>query len=154
MLTVRIRPIQSSDRSSWEDLCHQYLSFYDSEAVSSHTELLWARLVNVVPEINGVVATEDSKVLGFAHFHFQISSWSSTSHCYLEDLFVDPECRGQGAGAALIEAVKLEALKAEASEMFWITRAGNQKARSLYDRLAGATDFVRYEILLKSRPSN
>jgi len=35
------------------------------------------------------------------------------------------------------------------SELFWITRAGNENARKLYDQIATPSDFVRYEIMLE-----
>ena len=47
--------------------------------------------------------------IGLAHVLFHRSTWSPTTYCYLEDLFVDPARRKTGAGRALIEATYREA---------------------------------------------
>ena len=143
-----IRPISRADRDSWEDLYTSYLDFYESKPIPSSTEILWKRLTSEAPEIQGFVAQCEGQVIGFVHFHYQISSWTHTWHCYLEDLFVSPLLRGLGAGTALIEEVKSAAINHKCSEMFWITRSGNETARKLYDSLASRGDFIRYEIML------
>jgi len=147
-MALTIRPMSISDRISWEKLYIAYLEFYESEPVASSTELLWSRLTQANPEIQGFVAEDEGVVVGIVHFHFQLSSWTHTWHCYLEDLYVDPDKRSQGVGRSLISAVKSSALQKKCSELFWITLAGNKTARKLYDQIAKASDFVRYEIML------
>jgi ribosomal protein S18 acetylase RimI-like enzyme len=88
-------------------------------------------------------------VVGIVHFHYQLSTWAQTWHCYLEDLYVSEDARGKGAARALIEEVKRLAIERKCSELFWITKESNQIARKLYDKVAAVSDFVRYEIRLK-----
>jgi hypothetical protein len=48
----------------------------------------------------GLVAVDEADAtIGIAHVVFHCSTWSATWHCYLEDLFVDPDRCGRGAGA-------------------------------------------------------
>jgi ribosomal protein S18 acetylase RimI-like enzyme len=75
-------------------------------------------------------------------------TWSTEGRCYLEDLFVEPAARGQGAGRALIEATAARAREEGCDELYWITATDNATARRLYDRVATLSDFVRYEIEL------
>jgi ribosomal protein S18 acetylase RimI-like enzyme len=63
-------------------------------------------------------------------------------------LYVDENFRGMGLATALITDVKRAALKKKCSELYWITREGNEIAKRIYDKLATKSDFVRYEILL------
>lgn len=70
--------------------------------------------------------------------------WSVENSCYLQDLYVDPEIRGTGAGRALIEAVHAEAAKAGATGVYWLTQECNKTARQLYDRIGELTPFVKY----------
>lgn len=147
-MLLTIRPMSVSDRVSWEKLYVAYLQFYESEPIASSTELLWSRLTGANPEIQGFVAEDKGVVVGIVHFHFQLSSWTHTWHCYLEDLYVDPGKRSRGVGRSLISALKNSALQKKCSELFWITRAGNKTARKLYDQMATPSDFVRYEIML------
>ncbi len=148
-LTIRVRQIALGDRDDWHGLYLAYLEFYETEPVEASVELVWARLTGDNPEIQGLVAEEDGQVIGITHFHYQVSTWADAGHCYLEDLFVDERSRGKGAAAALIIEVKELAKQRGCSELFWITRSTNQTARRLYDRVASATDFVRYEIKLE-----
>ena len=81
---------------------------------------------------------------GFAHVLFHRSTWSPTYYCYLEDLYVDPLERGQGAGRALIEATFAEADSRQCTRTYWMTERSNDTARRLYDRLAREAGLVQY----------
>jgi ribosomal protein S18 acetylase RimI-like enzyme len=146
---IVIRPIREDDRHSWQKLYYAYLEFYASEPLEPATEILWRRLTAESPIVQSGIAELDGVVVGFVHFHFQISTWTHTWHCYLEDLFVDNNYRGRGVARSLIDEVKRAALEEKCSELYWITREHNTTARKLYDKVASATDFVRYEILLE-----
>ena len=144
-----MRQIALADRADWERLYLAYLEFYESEPIESSTELVWSRLTSASPEIQGLVVEDDGQIVGITHFHYQLSTWTHTWHCYLEDLYVEKRSRGKGAGRALINEVKALATDKGCSELFWITRSMNETARKLYDKVATPTDFVRYEIMLE-----
>jgi len=59
------------------------------------------------------------------HLLFHPSTWSATSYCYLEDLFVSPSVRGGGVGCALIEATYDEADRQGAERVYWLTAHDN-----------------------------
>ena len=148
-MTVTVRQVAIQDKASWQELYISYLKFYESEPVESSTELLWNRLTKVEPEIQGLVAVSNGEIVGIAHFHYQLSTWTHTFHCYLEDLYVKEAERGRGAATALISEVKKSAIEHKCSELFWITKESNHVARKLYDKVAKQSDLVRYEILLE-----
>lgn len=147
-MTVSVRQVELGDKTSWLDLYFAYLKFYETEPDELATELAWQRLTALKPEIQGLVAEENGEIVGIAHFHFQLTTWSKTGHCYLEDLYVKEGSRGKGVATALISEVKRLAIRQECAELFWITKESNQTARKLYDKVATKSDFVRYEILL------
>ena len=68
-----------------------------------------------------------------------------TPVCYLEDLFVLPEARGQGVARRLIEAVFAAADETGASTVYWHTQEFNANGRALYDTLAHRTSFIVYQ---------
>jgi ribosomal protein S18 acetylase RimI-like enzyme len=144
-VTVTVRQVEIQDKASWRELYFAYLKFYESEPVESATELLWNRLTKDEPEIQGLVAVSNGEVVGIAHFHYQLSTWTHTFHCYLEDLYVAEDARGKGVASALIAAVEDLAIQNKSSELFWITKESNTVARKLYERVATLSDFVRYE---------
>lgn len=147
-MSITVRQIEPRDKTSWQELYLAYLKFYDTEPIESGVALVWQRLTGE-PEIQGLVAEFDGAVVGIAHFHYQLSTWSDTFNCYLEDLYVSEEARGKGAATVLIAEVKKLAMEQECSELFWITKGSNALARKLYDKVAVASDFVRYEIKLE-----
>jgi len=147
-MPLTVRQITVQDKAAWHELYLGYLKFYESEPIEASTELVWQRLTKESPEIQGLVAELDGVVVGFTHFHYQLSTWTHTFHCYLEDLYVSEEARSQGVAPALIAEVKKLAVEHKCSELFWITKESNQVARKLYDKVAKISDFVRYEILL------
>jgi GNAT superfamily N-acetyltransferase len=144
-VTVTVRQIEIQDKASWQELYVAYLKFYESEPVESSTELLWNRLTKGEPAVQGLVAVSNGEVVGIAHFHYQLSTWSDTFHCYLEDLYVAEDARGKGVASALIAAVEDLAIQNKCSELFWITKENNTVARKLYEQVATLSDFVRYE---------
>ncbi|MNZ84991.1 Acetyltransferase (GNAT) family protein [compost metagenome] len=74
-------------------------------------------------------------------------TWTTAPICYLEDLYVDADARGMGAGKALLDALQSEGKREGWSMLYWMTRQENP-ARRLYDRYAGVDDFVRYRVPL------
>jgi ribosomal protein S18 acetylase RimI-like enzyme len=148
-MAVTIRPIAPEDRAAWQELYLGYLKFYESEPIDHAIELVWQRLTAGKPEIQGIVAELDGKVVGFAHFHYQLSTWTHSFHCYLEDLYVSENSRSKGMASALIAEVKKLAIEHKCSELFWITKESNTVARKLYDKVANKSEFIRYEVLLE-----
>jgi len=144
-VTVTVRQIEIQDKASWKELYVAYLKFYESEPAESSTELLWNRLTKGERAVQGLVAVSNGEVVGIAHFHYQLSTWSDTFHCYLEDLYVAEDARGKGVASALIAAVEDLAIQNKCSELFWITKENNTVARKLYEQVATLSDFVRYE---------
>lgn len=88
-------------------------------------------------------------LIGIVHAIYHRSCWTEAPYCYLQDLFTAPDARGQGAGAALIEAVYERARRDGASRVYWLTHETNTTARALYDRLANNAGFIQYRKDLK-----
>jgi GNAT superfamily N-acetyltransferase len=110
-VSINVRQIEVEDKSSWLELYHAYPEFYESEPVEPSTELLWNRITKAEPEIQGLVAESNGEIVGIAHFHYQLSTWSDTLHCYLEDLYVTEGSRGKGVATILIAEVKKFAIE-------------------------------------------
>jgi ribosomal protein S18 acetylase RimI-like enzyme len=147
-MVIKVRKIELSDNPSWQELFFDYLKFYETSPGDVNTELVWQRLTSPDTEIQGLVAESNGEVVGIVHFHYQLSTWTDTFDCYLEDLYVAEEARGNGAARALIQAVKELATERKCSKLFWITRESNSTARKLYDKVATLSDFIRYEVKL------
>jgi GNAT superfamily N-acetyltransferase len=140
-----VRAVQPNDELRWRGLFQQYVLFYEASVPDDVVALTWQRILTRADGLAGFVSLDDCGAInGFAVTVMHRSSWSPTWYCYLEDLFVDPACRGAGVGRALIEAVYADADARGASRTYWATQATNSTARALYDRIGNLTPFVQY----------
>jgi len=144
-MSITIRPLQDADREAWERLFLGYIHFYEANVPDDVIALTWQRLVAQEDGFLGLLAVdENGRPIGLAHALFHRSTWSPTTYCYLEDLYVDRSARRAGVGRALIEAVYREADKRGATRTYWATKEDNRAARRLYDRLGHLSPFVQY----------
>jgi ribosomal protein S18 acetylase RimI-like enzyme len=72
---------------------------------------------------------------GLALLRFRPSLWTETLDCYLEELYVVPERRGQGLGRALMDAAMELARGRGAARMELGTAHDDTAARGLYESL-------------------
>ena len=140
-----VRVLTDDDYPQWLGLWAGYLRFYRERLSEEITQATFNRLVDPAGELKGLVAESGGRLVGFAHYLFHPSTWSLTGYCYLEDLFVDPDARGQGAGRGLIEAVYAAADEAGSGRVYWMTQEFNADARALYDTLGHRTSFIKYQ---------
>ncbi|NQV83156.1 MAG: GNAT family N-acetyltransferase [Rhodospirillales bacterium] len=146
---IHIRDLTVADQDRWRELWKGYLTFYGTDVSPAVTDQTWNRLVE--PDEAAMfclVAQVDTAVVGFVNCVLHLNTWTEKPVCYLEDLFVDPDVRGRGAGRALIEAVRQRGQTDNWHRIYWRTHKNNTTARALYDTLAVGTDWVTYEISL------
>jgi GNAT superfamily N-acetyltransferase len=63
---------------------------------------LTAALFGPSPALFGLVAIDVDKVVGYALYFLNFSTWEGVHGIYLEDLYVHPDQRGSGLGRALL----------------------------------------------------
>jgi GNAT superfamily N-acetyltransferase len=143
-MTIGIRPLGTQDHDAWLPLWSGYTRFYRARLPPEVTATTWARLTDPAEQPHGAGAWLDGRMVGFTHWLFHRSTWTTGSYCYLEDLFVAPEARGAGAGRALILHVYAAADAAGAARTYWATQEFNADARALYDTVARLTSFRQY----------
>jgi GNAT superfamily N-acetyltransferase len=143
-----IRAIEAGDGAVWTEVWKAYLAFYETvlpEAVYAST---WWRLLDASEPTWGALALQDGQPVGLVHWLYHRSNWSISDNCYLQDLFVAPDGRGQGHGRALIEHVAADATARGCSRVYWTTHRTNHTAMQLYDRLASESGFLQYRMTL------
>ena len=143
-MSVSVRDLCLQDEPRWRELWAGYLAFYElpdlDPKITDHT---WGMLTGAREDVFGYIAELDGAVIGFVHGVEHANTWVDKPICYLEDLYVDPSVRGQGAGRALIDAVIAKAQDNGWGQVYWRTATGNP-ARKLYDQVADKIDFVTY----------
>jgi len=146
MSTTTVRPIRASDEADWRRLWAGYCAFYKADIAAEVTDATWRRISSPVGAMFARIAEQDGKVVGMAVCTVHETSWRLEPSCYLEDLFVDPDVRGTGAGRALIEDLIALCAEHRWTRLYWHTAEDNATARKLYDRFGGAGPFVRYRL--------
>lgn len=144
---ISVRPLTSSDFDIWLPLWQGYLEFYEVQISDQVTQATFDRLVDQNISMFGALAiSESGEAVGLVNWLMHPGTWSVNDSCYLEDLFVNAEFRGQGAGRALIEHVRQWAETQNAAKVYWLTAESNLAAQQLYDRVAKKTGFIQYQI--------
>ncbi len=106
-----------------------------ADACVATEEAVRRSLFDENPAAEVLLAYSAGKPVGFALFFHNYSTFLAARGLYLEDLFVIPEARGQGAGLALLSALAEIALSRECGRMEWSVLAWNQLAIDFYLRL-------------------
>ena len=82
-----------------------------------------------------LICTQAGRPIAFALYYFTYSTFACRPILFIEDLFVLPDERGQGAGKALMCALARIALRRGCSQMAWNVLDWNTPAIKFYRRL-------------------
>ena len=140
---VVVRPVAPPDRERWGELYRGYAAFY--AVTPPDLDHLWRRITEL-GDLECFVAEVDGEVVGLAHVRAFARPLEGDWGGFLDDLFVDPDRRGSGAGEALLEHLRSLARERGWGVVTWITAGDNHVARGLYDRVAQAQPWVTYDL--------
>jgi GNAT superfamily N-acetyltransferase len=87
------------------------------------------------PRFHALLCEVDGVVVGYAIYFFTYSTFLARPSLYLEDIFVLPDARGQGAGVALFRACAQQAVKLSCGRMEWQVLSWNEPSIRFYERL-------------------
>jgi len=142
-----VRPVQARDEERWKVLYRGYREFYHCEPDENVVETTWQWVLNGRHNLFGlVVADADQTVFALANSRVFARPLMGQMGIYLDDLFTDPELRGQGLGGLLLTRLQEIAKEKGAGVVRWITAEDNATARVLYDKRATLTVYRTYDM--------
>lgn len=144
-----VRAVEAADRAEWHRMWSANCAHFGASPSAAEDDELWRRIVDPEHPVNALVccpAVARTPLLGLAHCVLHPHTFSSRMVCYLEDLWVEPSARGAGVGRRLIDALVALGRRHGWRRIYWHVDADNIAARRLYDRIACATGYVRYDI--------
>jgi GNAT superfamily N-acetyltransferase len=103
-----------------------------SDEVVATEERLRESLFGDDPAGETLLAFVDGRAVGFAIFFRNLSTFRGRAGIYLEDLFVEPGCRGLGIGRALLRAVAKIAVERGCERLDWSVLDWNTPAIGFY----------------------
>jgi GNAT superfamily N-acetyltransferase len=143
-----VRPVLRSDYPQWRPLWDGYNTFYGRSGATALpeaiTESTWERFFSASEPVHALVADDQGRLVGLAHYLFHRSTTRLNDVCYLQDLFTAESRRGLGVGRQLIYAVYEAARAAGNSRVYWQTQITNEAGRKLYDKVARHHGFIVY----------
>jgi GNAT superfamily N-acetyltransferase len=133
---IKIRPAEEKDVDAIFELILG-LAIYEklTDRVSGNSDLLRSHLFGERPYAEAIVAELDNRVVGFALFFYNYSTFLTQPGIHLEDVFVLPEYRRQGVGKALMTAVAKIAHDRGCGRLEWSVLDWNQNAIEFYQSL-------------------
>ena len=145
---LSVRAVERSDFDRWLPLWDGYNAFYGRSGptalAADVTRMTWSRFFDSYEPVHALVAERGQELLGLVHYIFHRTTIAIEPTCYLQDLFISAQARGEGVGTALINGVYEQARLAGAHRVYWQTHETNHTAMRLYDKVADRSGFLVY----------
>ena len=132
---IRIRRGRRSDTEQLLSLVHDLAKFERLDPPSAEGR---KRLVDDIfrkKRVNLLVATDGGRLVGYALYFYNYSSFVAKPSLYLEDLFVLKGYRKRGIGFALFRKCVDIAITKGCGRMEWAVLTWNEKALKFYEKL-------------------
>jgi GNAT superfamily N-acetyltransferase len=98
------------------------------------------------PSAEAIVAERDGKIIGYALFFHNYSTFLGRRGLYLEDLYVQPAERGTGLGSQMLRYLAALAVERRCGRFEWSVLDWNQPAIDFYQKM-GATVLPEWRIV-------
>ena len=131
-----VRPATPEDAALIHDFVLRLAEYEKlSHAVTATEADLAALLFGPEPRAFCDLVELDGRPVGFCLWFHTVSTFAGRRGIWIEDLFVLPEARGHGAGAALLEALARRFVKEGLARIDWAVLDWNASAIGFYERL-------------------
>jgi ribosomal protein S18 acetylase RimI-like enzyme len=141
-----IRKLEKKDKENWAKLYNSYAEFYKVPMNTGILNTLWSWIHDKSHIVNGICFELDGKIVGIAHYRTMPRPLKGKNIGFLDDLFVEPEFRGQKIALKLITHLKSLSKSNDWDTIRWTTHSSNKIAKKLYDKIAHNTGFDLYEL--------
>ncbi len=139
---IKIIKPESIHYNQWAILMEGYFDFYKFEINE-------ARLVGIFEKIQSgsiqsLLVFDDGIAVGVTNYIFNHSTFYNLE-CYMSDLYVDKDYRGQKIADRLIDKVFQHANTYGCANVNWLTATDNMTAQKIYDKVARKPNFIMYQ---------
>jgi len=144
-----IRQAAPADAQAIYDMIYE-LAVYEKapEEVVTTADEIRDTLFGAESKTEALVCEVAGKIVGYAVFFTSYSTWLGRNGIYMEDLYVSPDARGQGAGKALLKTIAQYAVERKCGRLEWSVLDWNQPAIDFYLSIGAIEqgEWVRYRL--------
>ncbi len=146
-MTLAITQLDRDDYTEWKSLYRAYGKFYNMPLDQKTLDTVWSWIFDSKNPFYALIAKdEQGNGVGLMHYREMPSPLRGTVVGFLDDLYIQPHYRGNGAIDAMFDALN-DAAKAHGWPFVrWITAENNYRARAVYDRVATKTHWQTYQM--------
>ncbi|MDC9508920.1 GNAT family N-acetyltransferase [Pseudoalteromonas sp. Angola-4] len=133
---IQIRDAKKSDAPTILQFITE-LAIYEKEpdAVITDEQAIIKTLFSEGATAHSVICLEDDEPIGFAVYFYNYSTWLGKNGLYLEDLYVSPDSRGNGAGKLIMKHLANKAIKNDCGRFEWVVLDWNKPAIDFYNSI-------------------
>ena len=144
---MEIRQATAADQESVIRLWKALLEFYNKKSPAEVLQRSFRFTLENPDQVQVFVVEDDGVIKGTASLHKgHYSTWHDNWYGHIEDVVVDPQCRGQGLAYNLLCHVIETAKEQGLSRIELNALNTNHNARRLYEKLGFITQSVVYEL--------
>jgi GNAT superfamily N-acetyltransferase len=126
------------------------LAIYEKEpdAVVATEQDLHTALFDDKARVHAVLCDIGDTNVGFALYFYNFSTWRGKHGIFLEDLFVEPEHRGKGAGLALLKYLAKKAVSEGCERFEWNVLDWNTPSIEFYESVGAVamSEWIGYRL--------
>ncbi len=146
---VEVRAAREDEIDDLMPLMRAYCEFYESSPPEEGVVEMLRTLITDPSQGAVFIARKEGQAVGVATLDWKWSSLKGARLGYLEDLFVDPDARGDGIADALIEICADRCRELGMPALEWLTAPDNHRAQKVYNRTGAESDtYVEYDLEL------
>ena len=101
-----IRKLEEKDKENWAKLYNGYADFYKVPMNTGILDTIWSWIHDEVHDVNAICFELEGKIIGIAHYRTMPRPIKGQYIGFLDDLFVEPEFRGQKIAQKIISHLK------------------------------------------------
>jgi len=148
--THHIRFAKKSDIEPLIELIAAHAAFEKAEFNPDGTaNRLTQSILSDQPAAHCLVVELEGKLIGYATYMKQYSTWDAAFYIYMDCLFMTADSRGRGIGEQLMDRIKQETKNLGCSLIQWQTPEFNTRAIKFYQRI-GATSKSKERFFLEA----
>ncbi len=138
---MRIRNIVETDMPAVIELLHEFAAFEKLSHILEVTEKrLHQAMFGDAAFVEGLIAEDETAPVGHALFYPHFASFRGQRGLYLEDIYIKPEYRGQGAGEAMLREIARIAASRGYERIDFQVLEWNTPAVKFYKKLGAVRD--------------